>query len=125
MSKKSNIDDEASFAGSQIAASQAVNYANATDAMVEGMDKMLDEWTRLGNNPQKHGNLFEFIERARFNTNAALQDTQYKLELTSAPTSQDIPKDVHAKADGLITDNGKITKSIQYKAEELSRPEIG
>ena len=67
-------------------ASVAKFNANATDAMIEGMDLFREAAAKLGAvNPKiAQGNLFEYIEAAKFNADAALQDSSLQAIVTAA-----------------------------------------
>jgi hypothetical protein len=102
----------AAIVGSQIGSP----YQDSTDAMIEGMARTYEEYERQGLNPNKHGNLFEFIERAKFNADAALkQKGDLSVEVSAAPVSDLIQKDVHSPTDTVVMQNGQVRALIQNK----------
>lgn len=103
------------FMAGQIAAYGSSNYANATDAMVEGMDVFWKVFQATGNNPCKHGNLFECIEAAKFNTDAAIKNSNLNAQVTAQPTSSNILKNPHSEPDILITKSNKVVREVQAK----------
>jgi len=92
------------------------NYADASDEMIAGMNLL-----RLAADQRenvavciKQGNLFEYIEAAKFNTNAALQDSIKRAVVTEAEG------DPHAPADILIKCRDRIL--VEYQAKSYSNP---
>ena len=88
------------------------NAQNATNAAVDGMD--LFRWKigtpiiQNGHFDQQKGNLFEYIEAAKFNADAA----------SKGMSAKDVVTDVYdqgAAADILIKDGGRVQKEINYK----------
>ncbi len=61
-------------------------HANATDTMQQGMDLFRIAAKKLGAvNPKiAQGNLFEYIEAAKFNADAALKGSPLKASITAA-----------------------------------------
>ena len=115
--QRSDIDlNLTAMAAGQAAAVAAGNYANATDAMIKGMDLFLSEWQRTGNNPNKHGNLFEFIEAAKFNAEAALKRSDLNAQVMANPTDPNLAADPHSKVDILIRRDGQTVREAQLKA---------
>ena len=86
--------------------------ANATDAMVRGMDLFREAAAKLGAvNPKiAQGNLFEYIEAAKFNADAALQDSSLQAIVTAAEGNP------HDAADLLIKDGDLIIREVQAKS---------
>ncbi len=86
--------------------------ANATDAIVKGMDLFREAAAKLGAvNPKiAQGNLFEYIEAAKFNADAALQDSSLQAIVTAAEGNP------HAAADLLIKDGDSIIREVQAKS---------
>ena len=70
-----------SFVSGQAGAASAMRQASGTDAMIEGMDVFKKVFETSGQ--QKHGNLFEAIESAKFNTDSAVKGSSLKSFLTS------------------------------------------
>ena len=88
------------------------NARNATNAAVDGMN--LFKWKvdspiiQNGHFDAAKGNLFEYIEAAKFNTDAARKGMTAKAVVTDVTNP-------HAKADIEIHEGGKIVKEIQAK----------
>lgn len=109
---KKSSKDAAITAGTLVgnAASQAAQ--NATNAAVDGMDlfkwKVSTPIIQNGNFDQQKGNLFEYIEAAKFNTDAASKGMTAKAIVTDT-------YDPGAAADILIKDGGAVKKEVQAK----------
>jgi len=116
--KKDDKINSSSFTAGQFSAAKNHNLSSATDMMVKGMDEMLDEWNRAGANSNKHGFLFEFIEKAKFNTDAVKKNKPYRNILTSNSTDANVEQNPHAEADGVIMDGNQKIKEIQYKSNK-------
>ncbi len=101
-----------SFVGSAIASHLTQSHAAATDSMVEGMDAFRIAAEKLGAvNPKiSQGNLFEYIEAAKFNADAALKGSNLKAEVTAAMG------DPHAAADLLIKEGDRTLQAVQAKS---------
>ena len=86
--------------------------ANATDAIVKGMDLFREAANKLGAvNPKiAQGNLFEYIEVAKFNADAALQNSSLEAVVTAAEGNP------HGAADLLIKDGDNIIREVQAKS---------
>ncbi len=93
-------------------ASAAKFNANAADAIVEGMDLFREAAEKLGAvNPKiAQGNLFEYIQAAKFNADAALKDSPLQAVVTAAEGNP------HAAADLLIKDGDRIVREVQAKS---------
>lgn len=120
------------FAGAQYGAYIAQNEAMATEEMRKGMDLLKEAATKSGNRllDKKQGNLFEYIESAKFNTAAAKQSSSLRVRVTEALGRP------HDKADAeIINGYGQVIKQVQYKSSgdgkgsiarqvrEISKPE--
>lgn len=94
------------------------NAQRATDFSVNDMSNYLFKASKLKNVhfEQGKGNLFEYIEAAKFNANAALKGSTAKAVVTDM-------YDSHANADILIKDNGRTVKEIQAKFIKTSAPD--
>ena len=90
---------------------------NATSASFDGMELLRAKIAQISNVPfeQAKGNLFEYIEAAKFNKNAATASSEARAFVTEAMG------DPHAKADILIKQNGKTVKEIQAKFIKTSK----
>lgn len=110
--KKSQQNLNSSFAASIYGAEAAQLNANATDSIVNGMDLFREAAEKLGAvNPKiAQGNLFEYIEAAKFNADAALKDSSLKAFVTAAEGNP------HASADLLIKDGERIIQEVQAKS---------
>lgn len=91
----------------------SANARNATKAAVDGMDlfrqKMNSSIIQNGQFSAQKGNLFEYIEAAKFNTDAASKGVAARAFVTDALG------DSQATADILIRDKGRTAKQIQAK----------
>jgi hypothetical protein len=87
-------------------------HANATDAMQQGMNLFRVAAEKLGAvNPKiAQGNLFEYIEAAKFNADAASKASSLKAIVTAAEG------DPHAAADLIIKDGDRIVREVQAKS---------
>lgn len=114
MAKKKNTrhHEVTAIAGGAVGANAASSEAAATDAMREGMDRFLEQAGKSTPPDQLKGNLFEYIEAARFNTQAALQGSQRTAQVTAADGRP------HAVADIEIIEGGTVVKQIQSKASD-------
>ncbi len=109
---KKSTKKTAQTVGTLIGNNASVNAQNATNAAVDGMSlfqwKMNTSIIRNGSFDQQKGNLFEYIEAAKFNTDAAAKGLSAKAIVTDT-------YDPGAAADILIKDGGKIQKEVQAK----------
>jgi hypothetical protein len=87
-------------------------HANATDAMQQGMDLFKIAAEKLGAvNPKiAQGNLFEYIEAAKFNADAAFKASSLNAVVTAAEGNP------HAAADLLIKDGDRLVREVQAKS---------
>lgn len=90
----------------------SLNSQNATDAAVDGMSlfrwKVSTPIIQNGTFDAQKGNLFEYIEAAKFNTDSASKGMTARAVVTDVT-------DPAAEADILIRDQGKTVKEIQAK----------
>ena len=104
--------DASRTAGTLLGDTASQNARNATSTAVEGMSlfrwKVNTPIIQNGSFEAQKGNLFEYIEAAKFNTDAAAKGVTAKAVVTDVfnPT---------AEADILIVDSGKTVKEIQAK----------
>lgn len=112
--------DASTKAGTLIGNQASVNMQNATDRTIDGMDlfKKKAYQTRNVAFETAKGGLFEYIEAAKFNKNAAVNRSAAKALVT------DSTGDPHAVADIIINKNGKIKKEYQAKFSQTSRGEM-
>lgn len=100
------------FVGAAMGAAESQSQAAATDAMVQGMDALRTAAEKLGAvNPKiSQGNLFEYIEAAKFNADAALKQSGLRAEVTAAMGNP------HAAADLLIKEGDRTLHQVQAKS---------
>lgn len=105
---KDAANKSASLAGDAVSA----NVHRATDEAIHGMDLFKAKADQIKNvgAAQAKGNLFEYIEAAKFNQDAALKNSKIRAHVTDAMG------DPHAAADILLKDNGKTVDQAQLKA---------
>ncbi len=94
------------------------NSQLATDTMTEGMKLFLKEADRVINVDvaQSKGNLFEYIEAAKFNVASAKIGSDIRAVVTASNKGTNIYYNPHSPADILLTKNDKIIQEIQAKA---------
>jgi hypothetical protein len=110
---RNRTDQQATtFAAGLYGAQSTVANANATDAMRQGMDQFREAASKLANVDPKiaQGNLFEYIEAAKFNADAALKGSSLKASVTAAEG------DPHSAADILVRDRDKVVREVQAKS---------
>ena len=104
--------DAAKTAGTLLGNAASQSARNATDAAVDGMSlfrwKVSTPIIQNGTFDAQKGNLFEYIEAAKFNTDAASRGMTARAVITDVT-------DPTAEADILIRDQGKTVKQIQAK----------
>ena len=104
--------DASRTAGTLLGNAASQNARNATNAAVDGMGlfrwKMGTPIIQNGTFEAQKGNLFEYIEAAKFNADAASKGMTARAVVTDVT-------DPHATADILIRDQGKTVKEIQAK----------
>ncbi|MEH2290690.1 hypothetical protein [Nostoc sp.] len=101
-----------SFASGVHGAVEAQQYATATDTIQQGMDLFRIAAEKLGAVDPKisQGNLFEYIEAAKFNADAALNNSLLKTVVTAAEGKP------HAVADILINEGDLVIEEVQAKS---------
>lgn len=112
MSKfKKVTEDVSQKVGTIIGNQMSSNAQNATDSAVKGMDLFRFKVSQTSNAAFEtaKGNLFEYIEASKYNTNAAMSRSAAKAVVTDAVGNP------HAAADIIIEENGKTVKEIQAK----------
>lgn len=104
----------ADYAGAFVGDFMSQNSHNATDAMIEGMDLFRNKAGSVANVgfDQAKGNLFEYIEAAKFNADASMKNAEVKAFVTDALG------DPHAAADILIKKGNKTVQEVQAKVSE-------
>lgn len=111
MKKKEIKQHNGDVAGRAIGDSIARSSQNASNAGVVGMDLLRQKISSMGavNFEQGKGNLFEYIEAAKFNVDAAQKGASLEAIVTDAAGRP------HAEADIEIFKNGVKVKDIQAK----------
>lgn len=109
--------DAAKEAGTLAGNHASSNAQNATNAAVDGMSLLKMKAVQIQNKSFElnKGNLFEYIEAAKFNRNAASAGSAAKAIVTDAAG------DPHAVADILIQEQGEMVKQIQAKFSHISK----
>ena len=104
--------DATKTTGNLVGSMASANAQSATNAAVDGMDlfrwKMSTPIIQNGHFDQQKGNLFEYIEAAKFNTDAASKGMSARAVVTDQ-------YDPSAAADILIKDGGRVRKEVQAK----------
>ncbi|MEM2890459.1 MAG: hypothetical protein QW358_03865 [Candidatus Hadarchaeum sp.] len=110
--KKKILDDCLIFGSGQYGANIFAPTDAERDALRDGIDLLQEAVDRLKNvSPEfKHGNLFEYIEAAKFNSCAAAKGSPLRAHVTAA---EGVP---HAPADIVITNGYEVVKQIQTKS---------
>ena len=83
-SENDEVGDGSGFAGAAIGAELAKNEAAATDALREGLEAFARKARDKTPAPQLKGFLFEYIEAAKFNQNAARAGSRARSQVTGA-----------------------------------------
>jgi len=109
---KKTTADAAREAGILSGNNASKNVQNATNAAVKGMKyfqaKVSSPIIQNGAFDQGKGNLFEYIEAAKFNVDAASKGSNLEAHVTDI-------EDPHAAADILIKQGSKIEREVQAK----------
>ena len=110
--------DAAAFAAGQAGALAAAADAAATDQAIAGMDAFRAAAENLANVgiAQKKGNLFEYIEAAKFNAEAARQGVDARAVVTADAGRPHDPADIE-----LVTAMGRVIKRVQAKVSSNPR----
>ena len=107
-------DDKIKFSASQLAAFLSFNEALSTNEVMSGMDLFNEAAKNLEDVPSqiKKGNLYEYIESAKYNVDAAEKATDFRSKVTAA---EGRPQDA---ADIEIYDNksGELLSEHQLKS---------
>jgi len=108
--------EKQSFIGAQYGVYQARNYSHATNEMIEGMDLFRATAERLGSVGVqfKKGNLFEYIEAAKFNSDAARHGSTIRAQVTAANGDPTGPVDI------LLEKGGGVLAKAQLKSADSS-----
>lgn len=109
--KKNSVNLENDI-GRGIGGFASTNVQNASQASFDGMslfrDKVFGKMVQNGQFEQAKGSLFEYIEAAKFNRDAALKGSTLMAEVTDVYDST-------AAADILIKNNGDTVREVQAK----------
>lgn len=119
MESQDNQRDETSggrHASAQVGAEAADPYADSSDAMRRGMEAFLEkagatEGVDVG---QKKGNLFEYIEAAKFNADAARHRSALRASITDANGNPHAPQDLR------LTRGPDVVADVQAKSNEAA-----
>jgi hypothetical protein len=118
-SKKQLLEPTISFGAAQSGSHFAGPQAAASDAMREGMSllRTAAEQRSKIHIGIKQGNLFEYIQAAKFNADAASKGSSLRADVTEV---KGLP---HAAADIEIRDGDRLVSEVQAKS--FSRPDLG
>ncbi len=109
---KKTAEDAAREAGILAGNFMSQNSQNATNAAVDGMSyfraKVASPIIQNGTFEAGKGNLFEYIEAAKFNVDAAVKGSRLNAYVTDI-------EDPQASADILIRDSNKVVREVQAK----------
>ena len=118
---KKAAKDASKTTGNLVGNMASVNAQNSTNAAVDGMDlfrwKMGTPIIQNGHFDQQKGNLFEYIEAAKFNADAAGKGMSARAVVTDV-------YDQGAAADILIKEGGKVQKEVQAKFVKSSNKDV-
>jgi len=117
-SEDRQLDSTVQYGVSQSGAFFSSSHAAASDAMRAGMDllRTAAEQRNQIHIAIKQGNLFEYIESAKFNADAASKGSSLRADVTEA---KGLP---HAAADIEIRDGDRLVSEVQAKS--FSRPDL-
>lgn len=103
--------DAAKQAGTLAGSAMSKNYQDATDATVHGMDLFRQVALKKANVAfdQAKGNLFEYIEAAKFNKDAALKGKPLRAVVTDSVGRPHDPADIE------IVTGGEVVRQVQAK----------
>lgn len=109
---KERINNLENEIGRSIGNYTSTNAQNASQASIDGMslfrDKVFGKTIQNGRFETGKGSLFEYIEAAKFNSEAAFKGSTLRAEVTDVYDSK-------AAADILIKDNGETVREVQAK----------
>ena len=118
---KKAAKDASKTTGNLVGNMASVNAQNSANAAVDGMDlfrwKMGTPIIQNGHFDQQKGNLFEYIEAAKFNADAAGKGMSARAVVTDV-------YDQGAAADILIKEGGKVQKEVQAKFVKSSNKDV-
>ena len=117
-SQKESLDPSISFGASQSGAFFSSPRAAGSEAIREGMDLLREGAHKAARRliDKKQGNLFEYIEAAKFNSDAALKGASLRAHVTEAQGSPHTPVDIE------ITYGNKVIMEVQAKS--MSDPKV-
>jgi len=110
--EEKNLKNKTNFLAEQTGALFSRNIAEASNEAISGMNLLRSESARMAKVliDKKQGNLFEIIERTKFNMDAAAKGTNLR-----AVTTAELG-DPHAAADILIKKGGSTVREVQAKS---------
>ena len=110
--RKKRINQEASFAANQVGGILSRNVQEGTKETLKGMKLFSEEIERTQNVhfDQRKGNLFEYIEAAKFNRNAANSGSNHRAVVTAADGRPHDPADIE-----IVNGNKGVIRQVQAK----------
>lgn len=116
-SEKKIYNDIASYSANQVGNNISYNVQQGTNQSIKGMSLFKDIVKEKQNVDfdRSKGNLFEFIESAKFNRNSANRGKSVRSVVTHADGRPHDPVDIE------LIDNGKIIDKVQAKASDLRK----
>ena len=126
MAKKKNKQhhEVTAIGAGAFGANASSSEAAASDAMREGMARFLEESGKNTPADQLKGNLFEYIEVARFNKQAALQGSQATARVTAADGRPHAPADIEIIEGHTVVNRvqSKVSNDPSYLSREQADP---
>lgn len=113
--EKSKVQENINFTSDQYGSFISKNVQNGSVEAMKGM-KLFKEIVEEKYNvdfEQKKGNLFEFIEAAKFNRNAANQNKTVRASVTHAMGEPHAPDDIR------LVDHGQVVERVQAKVNNM------
>ncbi|NER37142.1 MAG: hypothetical protein F6J93_24765 [Oscillatoria sp. SIO1A7] len=106
------LNSASNIGAASLGAASARTSAAATDALMDGMDSFRVAAAKLGAVDPKisQGNLFEYIEAAKFNADAAQKGSSLEAVVTAERGQP------HAAADILIREKNRVVGEVQAKS---------
>lgn len=109
---QNKVQGTAALGGGMIASETAANEAAATDVLFEGLKLFLKKTEAQTPKPQLKGNLFEYIEVAKFNMEAERQGKPF---IKARVTAETYGRGTDPTTDIEIYKKGKVVKKYQSK----------
>ena len=128
--KRQSLDGSGGFGGAAVGAQAASSEAAASDALREGMDLFLKKVVGLSRRPGsiRKGNLFEYIEAAKFNADAARKGVDARAYVTAEVPGRGTDPRVDIEVRGndgkvLVEVQAKVSNDPQYLTREVANPQ--